>query len=161
MHKAARYFALFVQLLHPLLPRIRCVPVCVEYSNTSVSVANTVPGSWLQSDFLPVYRSLRRPPVFHSTLRWQVSNDARIIAPECHSPANTQRSLKCHNVIDRVCDDAECELAEAGSFYFNRRNNNRTLRRRALKGFGLQRTVNPRAAVARIRIQMRSLVITY
>lgn len=32
----------------------------------------------------------------------QVSNNARIIASECHSLVNTRRSLKCHNVIDRV-----------------------------------------------------------
>lgn len=37
----------------------------------------------------------------------QVSNNARIIASECHSLVNTRRSLKCHNVIDRVRDDVE------------------------------------------------------
>lgn len=70
----------------------------------------------------------------------QVSNDVRIIASECHSLVNTRRSLKCHNVIDRVRDEVERARTRPEnrtvSILTGPTRNNLVFRRAALKGFG-------------------------
>jgi len=119
-------------IVAPLLSRVRRV------SCQRTSVPLTI--SFQITDFeVILFRCTESSSVFHDS-PLQVSTNVRIIAPECHSPANTQRSLKCHNVIDRVRDDVECRLAEPVQSRILTSplstRNNRVLRRAALKGFG-------------------------
>lgn len=140
MHKESEDAFVYIYILfyatakevHRESDACRCAYECNTVADTTFQTQQL---GFKAIPFVFAERASRRRP-FHMPLRCQVSNNARIIASECHSSANTRRSLKCHNVIDRVRDTNR----DVRSLYFNRFSRRRVtagaLRWAALKGFG-------------------------